>query len=287
MHMSVRFSPPLAARPDALPEIVDLLERVVPRDRPWGPDVEWQYVRNPCGPVRYVNAYADGGRLLAHYAVAPTPALADPPAAFGGTYFSLNTVVDPAAGVPGLMVATGRALFRQLEAEGPSLVLGVANENSFQGFVRMLGFRSLGRLALTAHLPGTFPKAAVPRALGPDPAYLDWRASRPGVVTFGHAARGALTVRLHHHGMPIDAVLTVGLGPEQIRDLGLPAAGPWVPRLYAASGASRVGGVPVPDRWRPSPLEYIVRVPGDPALTEVVARHLASRRFEFFDFDVV
>ena len=147
--MSLRLSPALAASAEALPEIVGLLERVFPRPRPWAPDVEWQYLRNPGGSARYVNAYGESGALIAHYAVAPTPPLADAPVAFQATYFSLNTAVDPSAQVPGLMVATGRALFRQLQAEGPTVILGVANENSFQGFVRVLGFRSLGRLSLT------------------------------------------------------------------------------------------------------------------------------------------
>ena len=40
----------------------------------------------------------------------PAPPLAQPPVAFTGTYFSLNTAVDPKAQVPGLMVATARAL---------------------------------------------------------------------------------------------------------------------------------------------------------------------------------
>ena len=43
----------------------------------------------------------------------------------------------------------------------------------------------------------------------------------------------------------------------------------------------------MPDRLRPSPLEYIVRVLGDGALLEPVTRYLLARRFEFLDFDVV
>jgi hypothetical protein len=60
-----------------------------------------------------------------------------------------------------------------------------------------------------------------------------------------------------------------------------------VPRLYAAFGG-RVGrGIAVPDRYRPSPLEYIARVFGEPGLTDPVTRFLLGRRFEFLDFDVV
>jgi hypothetical protein len=285
--VKVRLAPPAAANARALPEIVALLDRVFPRGRPRAPDLEWQYLRNPAGPARYVNAYSASGELIAHYAVLPTPPLAEPPVTFSGTYFSLNTAVDPAAQVPGLMVATARALFRQLQAEGPALVLGVANENSFHGFVRMLGFRHLGRLSLTFHAPGTLPAVSAPRALAHDSTHLAWRSARPGVTAYAIAERGALTVRLRHHGLPLDAVLSTGLPEEVIRRLALPRPAVWTPRLYAAFGG-RVGhGVAVPERLRPSPLQYIVRVLGNADVAEEVTRHLVTRRFEFLDFDVV
>lgn len=284
--MTLRLSECLAATPGALPEIVALLERVFPRPRPWAPDLEWQYLRSPSGPARFVNAYSDTGTLIAHYAVLPTPPLADPPVAFNGTYFSLNTAVDPDARVPGLMVATGRALFKRLQEEGPVLVLGVANENSFTGFVKMLGFRALGRLALRIHPPGTLPTPTSPRALASDARHLAWRAGRPGVRTFSVPRAGALLVRLRHLGLPLDAVLSTALPSEAVAGLGLPRSAPLLPRLYAGYGGAS-GGLPVPDRFRPSPLEYIVRVLGDRALLPPVERYLAARRFEFLDFDVV
>jgi hypothetical protein len=284
--VKVRLSQTISATAASLPEIVALLDRVFPSSRPRGPDLEWQYLRNPAGAARYVNAYTEAGRLVAHYAVLPTPPLAEPPAAFAGSYFSLNTAVDPTAEVPGLMVATARALFRQLEKEGPTLVLGVANENSFQGFVRVLGFHHIGRLSLTLHAPGTIPAVRAPRALATDSTYLAWRASRPGVLTYAEPERGGVTVRLRHHGVPIDAVLSTGLPSHFAGALALPRPAMWTPRLYASFGPS-VGGIPVPDRLRPSPLQYIVRVLGDDASVESTRRHLATRRFEFLDFDVV
>ncbi len=286
-RINLRLSPLTTATTDAIPGIAALLGRVFPRDRPWAPDLEWQYLRNPAGPARFVNAYTESGELIAHYAVQPMPPLAEPPADFARTYFPLNTSVDPAARIPGLMVATARALFRALDAEGPALVLGVANENSFPGYMGMLGFRSLGRLALTLHAPGTLPRIDTPRTLSPDLAYLAWRVARPGVVTYGDPGRGTLAVRLRHRGMPLDAVLSTGLPGEFIRHLGLPRPAAWVPRLYAASGSTGRSGLVVPARLRPSPLEYIVRVLGDPGLVDPTVRHLAARRFEFLDFDVV
>jgi hypothetical protein len=284
--MNLRFSSPAVATVEALPEIITLLEQVFPGDRSRAPELEWQYVQNPSGPARYVNAYGKSGRLIAHYAVLPTRPLAEPPVPLVGTYFSLNTAVDPTAGVPGLMVATARALFRELEAEGPTLVLGVANENSFQGFVKMLGFQSLGRLSLTLHAPGTLPAIDVPRALTQDPKDLAWRTARPGVAAYADPSRGALMVRLHHRGLPLDAVLSTGLPQAAVAGLALPRPAAWAPRLYAGFGGPVRGSMAVPERLRPSPLEYIVRGLGDVPL-EPVVQYLLRRRFEFLDFDVV
>lgn len=287
LQVSLRLSPPAVATAEVLPEIIALLERVFPGDRPRGPDLEWQYLRNPAGPARYVNAYAESGVLIAHYAVLPTPPLAEPRPEFVGTYFSLNTAVDSDARVPGLMVATGRALFRQLQSEGPTLVLGVANENSFHGFVRMLGFRSLGRLSLTIHGPGTLPSVDAPRALAHSPLHLAWRSGRPGVAAYGNPGSGVLTVRLRHRGLPLDAVLSTRLPEDEVRRLALPWPSAWVPRLYASFGGRVGGGIGVPGKLRPSPLQYIVKVLGDAALLEPVTQYLMTRRFEFLDFDVV
>jgi hypothetical protein len=285
--MSLRLASPAVAAPEALPEIVALLERVFPRDRPWAPDLEWQYLRNPWGPARYINAYADSGALIAHYGLLPAPPLAEPPVALAGTFLSLNVAADPSATVPGLMVATTRALYRALPSDGPTLVVGITNENSAMGFVRVLGFRSLGRLSLTVHAPGTWPVLHAPRALAANAAHLAWRASRPGVATHGDVRAGGLTVRLHHRGLPLDAVLSAGLENDAVARLSLPRSSRLVPRLYAAFGARVRGGLAVPERLRPSPLEYVCRVFGDASLTEVLSRHLQTRRFEFLDFDVV
>jgi hypothetical protein len=286
-RVTVRVAPAATATVEALPEIVALLERVFPRTRPWAPDLTWRYLKNPAGPARFVNGYDQSGRLIAHYALLPTPPLADPPVEVAGTYFSLNTAVDPEAGVPGLMVATARALFRELQREGPALLLGVANEKSYQGFVRMLGFRSLGRLSLTFHAPMTLPRVIAPRALATNADFLAWRTARPGVHAYADRVRGALTVRLHHRGIPLDAVLSTGLSRAIVDELALPIAARWAPRLYAGFGSPRGGGIIVPEQLRPSPLEYIFQVLGDKALTEPVTRYLTGRRFEFLDFDVV
>ncbi len=289
--MTIRLDSPLQATAKALPEIARLLERAIPRGRPWAPDVEWHYLRNPAGAAWYVNARSDQGELMAHFAVIPVPALDDPRFDSLRVFLSLNTAVHPGATVPGLMVATARALFRHLESLHPALVLGVANENSFVGFSRLLGFLPLGRLRLRFFPPFVLPRDEPPRALRWDEAVLRWRVTRPQAEVFAQPSRGAVLRRIHHRGLPLDVVLTVGLPAETLARLALPN-GPRsllrsAPRLYAGFGPSSPGGMPVPEGLRPSPLEYIFR----PLASEIdrngLGAFLASRRFEFLDFDVV
>jgi hypothetical protein len=289
--MKIQVESPRRAAPEALPEIARLLERAIPRGRPWAPDVDWHYLRNPAGAAWYVNARSDQGELMAHFAVIPVPALDDSRFDALHVFFSLNTAVDPGVTVPGLMVATARALFRHLESLHPAVVLGVANENSFVGFRRLLGFLPLGRLQLRFFPPFALPRDEPPRALRLDEDVLRWRVSRPNTEVFERRSGGAVLRRIRHRGLPLDAVLTVGLSAEVLARLRLPG-GPralvrWAPRFYAGFGPPSSGGMPVPERLRPSPLEYIFRPLASGIDHDALGAFLASRRFEFLDFDVV
>ncbi len=104
------------------------------------------------------------------------------------------------------------------------------------------------------------------------------------------AGEDALVVRIRHKGIPIDNVLATGLDPAMLRRSGAsktPRAQSLVPafRLHASFGDSAAHGLPVPDRLRPSPLHYICRPLPDTEAAPLI-NHLASRRLEFFDFDV-
>jgi hypothetical protein len=289
--VTVQLSPASTATSAALPEIAALLTTVFPRERPWEPDLDWQYLANPLGPAWYVNARNERGGLIAHYAVAPMPPLEDPRYRGLATFYSLNTAVHPDARVPGLMVATARALFRHLATLRSSIILGVANEQSYAGFTRLLGFHSLGRLALRMLAPWSLPGPTPARAVSLDDAYLRWRAARPGARMYVQPSRGAVLRRIQHAGLPVDVVLGVGLPSLAVERLASahPTGAPWppAPRLYATFGTIKPPGVGVPERLRPSPLQYIV-LPLDKALDRTeLAAHLATRRFEFLDFDVV
>ena len=244
--MTVQLSPASTATSAALPEIAALLTTVFPRERPWEPDLDWQYLANPLGPAWYVNARNERGGLIAHYAVAPMPPLEDPRYRGLATFYSLNTAVHPDARVPGLMVATARALFRHLATLRSSIILGVANEQSYAGFTRLLGFHSLGRLALRMLAPWSLPGPTPARAVSLDDAYLRWRAARPGARMYvpalarrraeAHPARRAPGRRRAGGRAPSLAV-------ERLASAH-PTGAPWppAPRLYATFGTIKPPG---------------------------------------------
>src|SRR6185295_16087830 len=264
--MTMTLDPPRQADAANLPEIAALLDEVFPQAQggPHLPDLEWLYLRHPLGRAWYVNARDANGALIAHYAVMASAPLDAEPYASLRTFFSLNTAVHPGAKVPGLMVLTARTLFKHLQSLGPTLILGAANENSFIGFTRFLGFRSLGRLALRGVFPYMLPRRGAPRALRFDEAVLRWRVERPGTRMFAVAQHGAvLRCGMKAHGLPMDAILSVDLPREAVARLSLPEAPrtlpSMAPRLYA-SFPPDAPGIPVPERLRPSPLEYIFRL---------------------------
>lgn len=287
--MQVHLEPPRAAAANDLAEIARLLEVVFRADRDWAEDLAWQYVENPCGPARYVNARSEDGTLVGHYAVIPTPPFGDPRFRHLRPFLSLNTAVHPSAQGKGVFKATASALYAQLRDEAPSVVLGVANANSVNGFLRSLSFASLGELSLKFFFPWQTPRVARPRLLQVDAAYVAWRSGRPGCDYRAIPGAGTLSRTMRRRHVPVEALLSTGLGADLLR--GLPAArqrgarviGP--PRLYACSGELR-GGIPVPERLRPSPLHLICRVLAD-ADGGPLLEHVRATLFEFIDFDVV
>jgi len=283
--MDIRLDPAATARPQDLPEIADLLEAVFAKERDWRAELPWQYLANPCGPARYVNARAPDGRLVGHYVVIPTPEFADPRFQGLRSYLSLNTAVHPDAQGKGVFKLTARALYQRLQEEGPSVVLGVANANSVKGFLGSLGFAPLGQLGLRFYFPWQTPRVGRPRLLAAGADYLRWRASRPGCAYAAHPEAGVLSRRILHRGVPVAALLSTALDRQALAAV---PAGPFprvAPRLYAASGELS-GGIPVPERLRPSPLHFICRLlsSGDPA---PLFEHVGQSLFEFLDFDVV
>jgi hypothetical protein len=282
---------PSRATAAQLPEVAALLSSVFKRKKAWLEELRWEYLEHPRGPSWWVNVRTDGGALVAHSALLAVSPLDGPD--FDGipVWFSLNTAVRPDATQPGLMIAGIRTLLQKVEAAGPAVLLGVANANSAAGFTRLLKFASLGPLSLTLLPPWQPPRVSVPRAVRLEAQTLKWRAGRPGTDTYCGARGGLVMRRIAHLGLPLDGVLTADAPAPVLAEAAL-ASRPrssWLPapRLYASFAAPVGGGLPIPDRLKPSPLHYIFRSLAKGVDQAALAGFLAGRRFEFIDFDVL
>lgn len=105
--------------------------------------LKWQYFANPDGDVIGYDAYVDG-EIVAHYVVEPLVACLYGKPARG--VLSLNTATHPRHQGKGLFVKLAAATYDLARELGYEFVVGVANANSTPGFVRKLKFQLVSPL---------------------------------------------------------------------------------------------------------------------------------------------
>jgi GNAT superfamily N-acetyltransferase len=236
--------------------------------------IDWQYYENPDGEIVGYDAYDADGELAAHYVVQPLRARL-----FGEelrAVLSLNTATHPRHQGKGLFVELARRTYDLAASLGYACVVGVANANSTPGFVRKLGFSLLtpldarvgiGSPALSVDFQADFERIWSPEA-------RTWRLRRPGGTYW--TRDGHLYAATGYPGIAACLSETAGwsggaparFAPLRVR-IGLHPASVW-----------RGVTVPIPARFRPSPLNLIYRpLRGLPAL------NLERVRFELVDFD--
>jgi hypothetical protein len=273
--------------------------------------LDWLYRGSPFGPVVEVNIDDDAGRA-AHYAVVPCALRVDGAPRTGG--LSLNTAVHERARGGGMFTRLAEETFTHAAGRGITDIIGVANANSTPGFTRRLGFTLLGPLPVHVLLPRRAGRAVTSRAVNEallgspgfratlgsrlatpaeglarewTPETLVWRLSCPTGRYAWHESGDAamVTTVARTRGFPVAIVLKVlSAGPVPV-----PAARRLIGaacRFHRAPIALHAGvnprfplqGTPLPDRLRPSPLNFIHR-----SLDGAAAPALAD--FEFLDFD--
>lgn len=245
------------AGPDQLSAYAALLSEVFeagPKFQP--PSIAWRYRDNPAGPVVGADAWA-GTRLAAHYVTCPTATQVEGVAMRG--LLSLNTATHPDFQGQGLFTRLAEAAYADGAAQGFDFVVGVANANSTPGFTRKLGFQLVAPLeaGILPRTPRAFAERPVQYAADWTPELLAWRLANPA-ARYRRAVLGELSAvwadthlpfvrcaaflpgrRVEGGGAPLGASLFIGLEP----------------RLDLV----RHGLVPLPQRFRPSPLNLIYR----------------------------
>lgn len=275
--------------------------------------LDWLYRRSPFGEVVEVNADDELGRS-AHYAVVPCDLTVDGVRRPGA--LSLNTAVHERARGGGVFTRLAEETYAKARERGVELVVGVANANSTPGFTRRLGFTLLGQLPAQVLVPSGVGRrvgsarideqvlaseefrGTVSAALGPPPdglartwtpETLAWRLTAPHATYAWHVdadGAGMVTTAARVGGLPVAMLLKV-LAPETLSKRRARALVAAACRFHRAPIAIHVGvqlafpltGVALPQRLRPSPLNFIVRDLGGGA----VPPRLGA--FEFLDFD--
>ncbi len=248
-------------------------DRFVPRM------LQWLYADNPAGRVVGFDAWS-GGSLAAHYAGVPVTAVVRGEVRHG--LLSVNTVTHPRHQGAGLFTRLAERTFAAAADEGFSFVVGVANANSIQGFIRKLGFALVARLDVQIGI-GELRESGTPK---PDgfrrlwtPELLAWRSRSPGTR---YSRRRNLLLSTTRYPM-IQAVLArLERSAPAIESLPRSAV---LPRVWLGldPGLSWRGSayVPLPERLRPSPLNLIFKsLDGSAGTIEK-----ADVRFEAIDFD--
>lgn len=274
---------PADVTPQHLTAYADLLGRVFGHGPKFTQEaIAWRYRDNPAGRVVGADAW-DGDRLAAHYVTCPSDGLIDGRPVKG--LLSLNTATDPDYQGRGLFSRLAEATYEQGAAAGYHFVIGVANANSTPGFLRKLAFQHVARLeaGVLARIPRRFEPTRLQYQGDWRDELLKWRLANPagryvvarhgqltgvwsathlpfvncGAFLAGHTSAAPLRA-----GGPLGATLFIGLEPR------------W--RL-----AER-GFLPIPERFRPSPLNVIWR-----ALSEDAPKALdpQSVALNFLDFD--
>jgi GNAT superfamily N-acetyltransferase len=259
-----------------------LLGEVFENDKFSPAAVGWRYRDNPAGQVVGADAW-DGARLAAHYVTCPLEAKVEGRVARG--LLSLNTATHPDYQGRGLFTTLAEAAYEQGRSAGYEFVIGVANANSTPGFLKRLSFQHVARLeaGVLGRLPRRFGDGPVQFEGHWREALLAWRLANPA-GRYAAARHGGLIgvwARTHLPFVQAGAFL-----PDEDQVLpgrgGAPMAATLFLGLEPRLDLARQWFRPIPERFRPSPLNLIWR-----PLADTVPRKLDPRAvaLNFLDFD--
>lgn len=275
---------PAATDPQGLEQLVTLFSEAFGNDEINAALLDWQYNCNPAGRCVAFNAWS-GDVLAAHYATIPVVAKIEGRTARG--LLSINTATHPDHQKRGLFVRLAEATYEAGRQAGYEFVYGVANHNSVHGFVRKLGFQSVGlletRIVISAsrrHHDAT--ASGFERVW--DAASTQWRLSNPKLPADHYGVR-EMAGQLAIIGRSARFPAIVGLLPantipslirEQRRRFG--------PKLWLGLDPDMRWGrslqVKVPERFKAIPLTFIFK-----DLTGSLCLDPAAVRCWAMDFD--
>ncbi|MFL5295198.1 MAG: GNAT family N-acetyltransferase [Phenylobacterium sp.] len=273
---------PAGTAPDQLTAYSGLLNAVF-QTRKFSPEaIAWRYRDNPAGQVVGADAW-DGERLAAHYVTCPLEARIDGEVVRG--LLSLNTATHPDYQGRGLFTRLAETAYAAGTDAGYRFVIGVANANSTPGFLKKLGFQHVDRLhaGVLARLPRRFADADVQFQGHWREELLAWRLANPEGRYAVARYKGLIGVWARTQAPFVAcAAFLRDEGQELAGARGAPLAASLFIGLEPRIRLGEQMFLPVPERLRPSPLNFIWRPLG--AGVPPVLRPEAAA-LNFLDFD--
>lgn len=232
------------------------------------------YVENPCGRAISFNAF-DGDKMVAHYVCIAKQMLIDGRVANG--ILSMATVTHPDYRGRGLFKTLAKMTYDCARDNGYEFVIGVANANSYPGFMKYFPFQSVGQLEF---------KVGYGSRIKPDndklfsgywtKESLKWRC-RKNYMQVGNTIIGK-------HGR-FSKTLVGCFDEQMVSSASLPNAGSSIkPSLYIGLGGTPQGlFMDMPKFIKHSPFHLIFMDLTDGKLPKMTRDNVF---FQLFDFDV-
>ena len=232
-----------------LEDMVDLFKECFGDTKLTSDYVKWLYFDNPDGVVIGYNAY-DDKNLAAHYAVVPRNFVFED----YNTVLSLNTATSPKYRGMSLFGKLATKTYVLAKQKSNCAVLGVANQNSINGFLKRLQFMHHGQVSLRIVLINQL-KSLTEIKISEN--QLAWRLRNPAVKYFSlKLGERKFAIFSYKRSIPI----CLGLVSHDLSYLSPLKRSTKVVLLPVYSEKrTNLRGVEIPNKFLPSPWHVIQR----------------------------
>lgn len=248
---------------NSIAEASQLLADTFDRPELFTPDyIKWQYADNPDGQIVGFNAFLNG-ELGAHYVAQPFNALVDGKEAKG--LLSLNTATGKGHRGKGLFPKLAEHTYALAKEQGFDLIIGVANQNSVNGFVNKLGFQLVGQFAAMAGI-GKIPIPRVENKVSYirrwNAETLEWRLTNPSNPYYTVNRGNGIQVFSRTTYPMVDVALGT-FSHNEMKEMNCAQKNAPVLKIWIGMDArmdfSRTAFLNIPPKLRPAPLYLIYK----------------------------
>lgn len=273
------------SNPDDMQKLVDLQNVVYDGKHLFTSGVfKFWYLDNPNGHVVSFNAIYDD-IIAAHYALVPIKMKIEGRVASG--LLSMATVTHPKHRGKGLFKSLAKTAFEYAAQEKYEFVIGVANANSYPGFIKYFDFQDVGRLEVLLGLSSNIQKNGKKQfEVFWDKAGLNWRIGGNRYAQDGIHVFGTKSVWKFKKAPLLNTFMGT-IDPEDLKNVSLRKANKWLRplNLYVGLGsnAHEIGYFNVPKFIEHSPFHLIFMDLTGGKLPKMTKNNVF---FQLMDFDV-